>query len=124
MHHVHAEDVAQLILRAILHRAAAVGETFNAVSPQALNLRGYAEAMYRWFGRGRAYTSSPSRRGRPTNPLKTPRLPGITSPEVLPFDREGTPPTGLRAPLLQPVRGAGGRSRADRSGPGRGAVLT
>jgi hypothetical protein len=27
-----------------------VGEAFNAVSPQAINLRGYAEAMYRWFG--------------------------------------------------------------------------
>ena len=50
VHHVHADDVAQLILRAILHRAAAVGEAFNAVSSQALNLRGYAEAMYRWFG--------------------------------------------------------------------------
>jgi nucleoside-diphosphate-sugar epimerase len=28
-----------------------LGETFNTVSLQALNLRGYAEAMYRWFGR-------------------------------------------------------------------------
>jgi nucleoside-diphosphate-sugar epimerase len=50
VHHVHAEDVAQVILRAILHRSAAVGEAFNAVSAQALNLRGYAEAMFRWFG--------------------------------------------------------------------------
>ncbi|TNC49189.1 NAD-dependent epimerase/dehydratase family protein [Rubellimicrobium rubrum] len=50
VHHVHAEDVAQVILRGILHRSAAVGEAFNAVSPQALNLKGYAEAMFRWFG--------------------------------------------------------------------------
>lgn len=50
VHHVHAEDVAQVVLRAILHRSAAMGEAFNAVSAQALNLRGYAEAMYRWFG--------------------------------------------------------------------------
>ena len=50
VHHVHAEDVAQVALRAMTHRAAAVGEAFNAVSPQALNLRGYAEAMFRWFG--------------------------------------------------------------------------
>jgi nucleoside-diphosphate-sugar epimerase len=50
IHHVHADDVAQVILRAILNRAASVGEAFNAVSPQALNLRGYAEAMFRWFG--------------------------------------------------------------------------
>jgi nucleoside-diphosphate-sugar epimerase len=50
VHHVHAEDVAQLVLRALANRAAALGEAFNAVSPQALNLRGYAEAMFRWFG--------------------------------------------------------------------------
>jgi nucleoside-diphosphate-sugar epimerase len=50
VHHVHAEDVAQVVLRAIFHRSAAVGEAFNAVSAQALNLRGYAEAMFQWFG--------------------------------------------------------------------------
>jgi nucleoside-diphosphate-sugar epimerase len=50
VHHVHAEDVAQVVLRAILHRSAAVGEAFNAVSAQAVTLRGYAEAMFRWFG--------------------------------------------------------------------------
>lgn len=50
VHHVHASDVAQLALRVIDRREAAIGEAFNAVSAQALNLRGYAEAMYRWFG--------------------------------------------------------------------------
>lgn len=50
VHHVHAADVAQLVVRAIYNRSAAVSEAFNAVSPQALNLRGYAEAMFRWFG--------------------------------------------------------------------------
>jgi nucleoside-diphosphate-sugar epimerase len=50
VHHVHAADVAQLAFRAIGKRDAAIGEAFNAVSAQALNLRGYAEAMYRWFG--------------------------------------------------------------------------
>jgi nucleoside-diphosphate-sugar epimerase len=50
VHHVHAEDVAQIAAKAIANRDAAVGQAFNAVSPQALNLRGYAEAMYRWFG--------------------------------------------------------------------------
>jgi nucleoside-diphosphate-sugar epimerase len=50
VHHVHADDVAQVVMRAIGDRGAAVGEAFNAVSPQALNLRGYAEAMFRWFG--------------------------------------------------------------------------
>lgn len=50
VHHVHAEDVAQMAFRAISKRSASVGEAFNTVSAQALNLRGYAEAMFRWFG--------------------------------------------------------------------------
>jgi nucleoside-diphosphate-sugar epimerase len=50
VHHVHAEDVAQMVMRAIAGREAALGEAFNTVSAQALNLRGYAEAMFRWFG--------------------------------------------------------------------------
>jgi nucleoside-diphosphate-sugar epimerase len=51
LHHVHADDVAQWIICAIENRAASVGEVFNTVSAQALTLRGYAEAMYRWFGK-------------------------------------------------------------------------
>jgi nucleoside-diphosphate-sugar epimerase len=50
VHHVHADDVAQMVMRAIDNRTAAVGESFHAVSPAAITLRGYAEAMYRWFG--------------------------------------------------------------------------
>jgi nucleoside-diphosphate-sugar epimerase len=50
LHHVHAEDVTQIVLLAIANRAASVGEAFNAVSAKALNLSGYAEAMFRWFG--------------------------------------------------------------------------
>jgi nucleoside-diphosphate-sugar epimerase len=50
IHHVHAADVAAVALGAMSHRSAAVGEAFNAVSAKALNLRGYAEALYRWFG--------------------------------------------------------------------------
>ena len=50
MHHVHADDVARWILCAIHHRQATIGEAFNTVSEQALTLKGYAEAMYRWFG--------------------------------------------------------------------------
>ena len=49
VHHVHADDVAQWIICAIKQRAASIGEVFNTVSAQALTLRGYAEAMYRWF---------------------------------------------------------------------------
>ena len=49
LHHVHADDVAQWIICAIEQRAASIGEVFNTVSSHALTLRGYAEAMYKWF---------------------------------------------------------------------------
>ena len=51
VHHVHADDVAQVFMQAIANWSAAVGESFHAVSPQAVTLRGYAEAMAAWFGR-------------------------------------------------------------------------
>ena len=51
VHHVHADDVAQIFMQAIANRAAAVGENFHAVSPAAVSLRGYAEAMATWFGK-------------------------------------------------------------------------
>ncbi len=50
VHHVHADDVAQLFVRAVANRSAAFGESFHAVSPAAVTLRGYAEAMAAWFG--------------------------------------------------------------------------
>lgn len=50
IHHVHAADVAKLVLLAITHRSTSVAQAFNAVSDKALNLRGYAEAIFRWFG--------------------------------------------------------------------------
>jgi nucleoside-diphosphate-sugar epimerase len=51
VHHVHAEDVARLFVAALGNWGASAGESFHAVSDGALSLRGYAEAMYRWFGR-------------------------------------------------------------------------
>lgn len=51
VHHVHADDVAALVVATLAHPERAVGESFHAVSPQAMTLRGYAEAMSRWFGR-------------------------------------------------------------------------
>lgn len=51
VHHVHADDVAQVFMQAIANWGAAVGESFHAVSPQAVTLRGFAEAMAAWFGR-------------------------------------------------------------------------
>ena len=50
VHHVHADDVAQSFMGALANWSAAVGESFHVVSAQALSLRGYAEAMYAWFG--------------------------------------------------------------------------
>jgi len=50
VHHVHADDVAQLFMRALANWSTAVGQSFHAVSPAALSLRGYAEAVYTWFG--------------------------------------------------------------------------
>jgi nucleoside-diphosphate-sugar epimerase len=50
IHHVHAADVAKIVLLAIANRSASIAEVFNAVFDKALNLRGYAEAIFRWFG--------------------------------------------------------------------------
>ena len=50
VHHVHADDVAQAFGRALDDRSAALGESFHVVSPGALTLRGYAEAVAGWFG--------------------------------------------------------------------------
>ena len=51
IHHVHADDVAQAFMKALTHRSVALGESFHVVSPGALTLRGYAEAVYSWFGK-------------------------------------------------------------------------
>ena len=50
LHHVHADDVAQGFMKAMANWSTAVGESFHIVSPSALTLRGYAEAVADWFG--------------------------------------------------------------------------
>ncbi len=50
LHHVHADDVAQLFALAVDQRDAAAGEDFHAVAPSALSVRGYAEIVAGWFG--------------------------------------------------------------------------
>ncbi len=50
VHHVHADDVAQAFVLALHNWSVAVGESFHTVSPAALTLRGYAEAVAGWFG--------------------------------------------------------------------------
>ena len=59
VHHVHADDVAQVFCRALARRSAAVGESFHAVSSAALTLRGYAERVSQWFGREPRLTFKP-----------------------------------------------------------------
>jgi nucleoside-diphosphate-sugar epimerase len=59
VHHVHADDVAQLFMQALANWNTAVGESFHALSPAALTLRGYAEAVAGWFGRTTDLTFAP-----------------------------------------------------------------
>ena len=50
VHHVHADDVAQIFMKSITRRSAAMDQNFLAVAPTAMSLRGFAEAMYSYFG--------------------------------------------------------------------------
>lgn len=51
LHHVHADDIAQSFIKAIEHPTSSLGESFHIVSPAAITLRGYAEAVAAWFNR-------------------------------------------------------------------------
>jgi nucleoside-diphosphate-sugar epimerase len=51
LHHVHCDDVAQAFMQVLANWNGALGEVFNVVSPSALTLRGYAEALADWFGK-------------------------------------------------------------------------
>ena len=59
VHHVHADDVAQMFMKAIANWSSSVGEAFHAVSPAAVTLRGYAEATAAWLGREAKLTFLP-----------------------------------------------------------------
>ncbi len=50
LHNVHADDVAQVFINAILYRNRALGESFHATAPVATTMRGIANKMYLWFG--------------------------------------------------------------------------
>lgn len=64
--HVHADDVAQVFLAAMAHRSTAVGESFHAVAPTAVTLRGYAEAVAGWYGHEPRLSYLPWERWRET----------------------------------------------------------
>jgi nucleoside-diphosphate-sugar epimerase len=51
VHHVHADDVAQVFVKATETWPNAEGESFHVVSPAALTLIGYAESVASWYGK-------------------------------------------------------------------------
>jgi nucleoside-diphosphate-sugar epimerase len=51
LHHVHADDVAQVIQKALDNPSQSVGEAFHTLSANAVTLLGYARAAAGWFGR-------------------------------------------------------------------------
>jgi nucleoside-diphosphate-sugar epimerase len=50
LHHVHASDVAQCLVRALERWTQAEGMSFHAVSRGAITMTGYAEAVAGWYG--------------------------------------------------------------------------
>lgn len=59
LHHVHADDVAAIFVRAMERPGHAIGQAFHAVSPAALTCRGYAEQVARCFGQEARLTFLP-----------------------------------------------------------------
>jgi nucleoside-diphosphate-sugar epimerase len=51
VHHVHADDVAQAFMLALAQPSACIGESFHVVSPAAVTLRGFAQAIARFYGK-------------------------------------------------------------------------
>ncbi len=49
LHHVHASDVAEAFVLALQKPETSIGESFHVVSPAAVTLRGFAEAVAGWF---------------------------------------------------------------------------
>ena len=50
VHHIHADDIAVLLIEAMTNWRVATGEAFHAVSPGAVTLRHYASSIFRYFG--------------------------------------------------------------------------
>jgi len=51
LQHVHADDVAQAFVLALLRRDQAIGEAFHVAAAEPMTLRDYAEEAASWFGR-------------------------------------------------------------------------
>jgi len=74
LQHVHAADVAGVFLEVIANRSVSVGESFHAVAPGAMTLRGYAESVARWSGRDADLTFLPWHEWRETVPADDARV--------------------------------------------------
>ncbi|MEU4550050.1 NAD-dependent epimerase/dehydratase family protein [Nonomuraea dietziae] len=74
VHHVHADDVARLFMDALANPVAATGQAFHSVSPTALTLRGYAEAVAGRFGQEPRLTYLPWEQWRDTVPEEDARI--------------------------------------------------
>jgi nucleoside-diphosphate-sugar epimerase len=74
LHHVHADDVAQAFVKAIANWSNAFGESFHVVSPAAVSLTGYAEAVAGWFGREARIRFLPWEEWRSSVPEKDARI--------------------------------------------------
>jgi nucleoside-diphosphate-sugar epimerase len=79
LNHVHADDVAQVFVRALENWSAAVGESFFAVAPAAVTVRGYAERAASWFGRAADLEFMPweewaDRSGLPASDVESSRM--------------------------------------------------
>jgi nucleoside-diphosphate-sugar epimerase len=79
LHHVHADDVAKAFTAAMANRSVAVGESFHVVSPAALTLRGYAEAVAGWYGRAANLRFAPWEEWRRT---VSPEAAGLTHDHI------------------------------------------
>ncbi len=66
VHHVHADDVAQLFERALDRAEVAIGQSFHVVSPAAIALRNYASAVASWFSQPARLTFVPFAEWRET----------------------------------------------------------
>ena len=74
LHHVHADDVAQAFVKAMAHWSVAIGECFHVVSPAAVSMAGYAEAVAGWFGRKAQIRFLPWEAWRATVPEKDAKI--------------------------------------------------
>ena len=118
VHHVHADDVAQVFMKAIANWSASVGEAFHAVSPAAVTLRGYAEATAAWFGKEPKLTFLPWPEWKAAQASEEEATADLGAHRAEPeFEhREGRAAARLRAALHIVRGGLRGRGVADHEG--------